>query len=115
MSFKKDCTWETISPLIENFHQLPQNIEAVVECKTISGQQHSVWENGVPYGYILQCLHYCTVFTPLNEDIYAELYSQVDLKKIEGVKIYLDVELIEKIITESYHFHKLLEQGKSII
>ena len=115
VSFKKDCTWETISPLIENFHQLPQNIEAVVECKTISGQQHSVWENGVPYGYILQCLHYCTVFTPLNEDIYAELYSQVDLKKIEGVKIYLDVELIEKIITESYHFHKLLEQGKSII
>ena len=113
--FNKDCTWDTINPLIEKFRQLPQNIEAVVECKTISGQQHNMWENGIPHGYILQCLHYCTVFTPVNEDIYAELYSQVDLKKIEGVKIYLDVELIEQIITESYHFHKLLEQGKDIM
>ena len=56
-----------------------------------------------------------TLLYHVNEDIYAELYSQVDLKKIEGVKIYLDVELIEQIITESYHFHKLLEQGKDIM
>ena len=113
--FDKDCQWDTINPLIENFNQLPQTIKAIVECKTISGQQHNMWQNGIPYGYILQCLHYCTVFTPLNENIYAEIYSQVDLKKIEGAKVYLDVELIEQIITESYHFHKLLEHGKDII